>query len=133
MFCSNCGKEVDDKSSFCSSCGWEINTETTHQDSESKKLSAYSTWLMYLTFPLNIIIRMLCQKEGVRNTWREITYHYVPSNMKVVMFLITGIMIIAAFWLNNQSNYEKKEKKGVFISCGIIFFLINAFIIMKEW
>lgn len=135
MFCSNCGKEVNENNSFCSSCGYSLkqsvkNIDENKSENTDEQSFRNSVFLIGLTSPLNLIIRMICQDEGVRYSWREYTYYYVPTSMKVVMFMLTIIMIISGIYLNKQSN-EVARKKLIVLS--VISFLISAFIIMMEW
>lgn len=43
MFCSECGKEVDDKSKFCGSCGNQIKSEAEKSNTENKKQTKTET------------------------------------------------------------------------------------------
>lgn len=135
MFCSNCGKEVGEKNLFCSSCGYALKQSIKSGD-ENKNENAdeqsfrNSVFLIGLTSPLNLIIRMICQDEGVRYGWKETTYYYVPSSMKVVMFMLTIIMIISGIYMNKQSSNIARKK---LIVLSVLSFLISTFIIMMEW
>lgn len=135
MFCTNCGKEVDENNSFCSSCGYSLkqsikNVDENKSENTDEQSFRNSVFLIGLTSPLNLIIRMICQDEGVGYSWREYTYYYVPTSMKIVMFMLTIIMIISGMYLNKQSNNVARKK---LIVLSVISFLISAFVIMTEW
>lgn len=135
MFCSNCGKEVDDKSSFCSSCGCAINrtiksNNVTTDVTSDEKLYKYAWLLICATAPLSLLLRLICQEEGVGYGWRAYTYYYVPTTMRVVITLMSVSMLGSALYLRAKSG---KEKSVGMVIAAIIVFLLSMALVMTEW
>lgn len=62
MRCSNCGKEIDDKSLFCSYCGAKIeptNSEKTSKETNSSEKKKQPLWLTIILFIISIFVMVL--------------------------------------------------------------------------
>lgn len=135
MFCSNCGKEVDEKNTFCSSCGCALNkpidvSNTVSETANNEKLYKYAWLLICATVPLSLLLRLICQEEGIGYGWRAYEYYYVPTTMRVVITLMSAFMIGSALYLRAKSG---KEKSVGMIVAAIIVFLLSMVLVMTEW
>lgn len=70
MRCSNCGKEIDDKSLFCSYCGAKIeptNSVNTSKETIPSKNKAMPVWLHIILAILGILL-MMWGWNGLKNS-----------------------------------------------------------------
>ena len=62
MRCSNCGKEIDDKSLFCSYCGAKIeptNSVKTSKETNSSEKKKQPLWLTIILLIISIFVMVL--------------------------------------------------------------------------
>lgn len=67
MFCSNCGKEIDDKANFCQFCGSETNTLTPQlKNNETQSRKKNSPIIFFIVFIILFALFGGFREEGSR-------------------------------------------------------------------
>lgn len=135
MFCPNCGNKIDEGNVFCSSCGHRVNQEMKAESGTEpdKKLYKYSWFMIWATLPVILLLRLICQEEGVGYGWRAYTYYYVPDTMKVVLVLITLFILGTALYLKTKSGVSENRKNVKVAIVSILIFISSMILIMTEW
>ena len=124
MYCNKCGNPINAEENFCSVCGKNIRVSFS---SNQKKLLEYSKYLMIITAPLMLILRMLTQEEGTDFGWSgEYTYYTVPGNYRVIMAVIAVGLLGTSLYLKNKSGLKSKFVVigcivSAIVSCMITF------------
>lgn len=98
MYCSNCGKEIDDKAAICVHCGVVTNAQTTLSGSKDRViaglLAIFLGWLGVHKFYLGY------HKEGVIML---IIAFFTLGSVSAIMSLIEGIIYLTKSpWEFNQ-------------------------------
>lgn len=123
MYCNKCGNPINAGANFCPACGKNIGVSS---NSNQKKLLEYSKYLMIITAPLMLILRMLTQEERTGFGWREYTYYTVPGNYRVIMAVIAVGLLGTSLYLKNKSGLKSKFVVigcivSAIVSCMITF------------
>ena len=135
MFCQKCGSEIKENSNYCSACGEKINSDGIVEEKESSRkiksdmLSTFSFWLMIITSPIILILRMICQETKVGFSWSTYTYSYLPDNLKVVLCILAIIMLGTSMVLKGKSNLHSKKFNVIMIIGYIISAIVSMIII----
>lgn len=108
MFCSNCGKKLEDGAGFCSSCGAKVNGEQTNPNSQNS--SAEFNGPSHHTVPK-------CTYCGNIEEWKVGPLFRPLDYILGVTFLIFGVipgliyMGVVGLIRSNKNNREKICKK----------------------
>lgn len=107
MYCPKCGNQEDDNKKFCSSCGASLQGTALENGPKNSKMHTYSQILLWATAPLVLLLRMMFQEQGIGYSWRQYTYYYLPSGMKVALMVLSVFMLGTSLYLESKNQASK--------------------------
>ncbi len=142
MFCSKCGKEINDEAMFCEKCGCQIGREGVEEiDNEELAISdtnkAYKPCLKksyiasVISAFISLIIRISMQSEYIYydNLLDNTKVFGIHRDYKASLTLIPGIAaIIVSLVISADKLADKQEKRRVLIVNAVYVLLSIIFI-----
>lgn len=135
MFCKKCGAEVSEEDKFCNKCGaptGELRQISVNNVSLKISRLFISKAIAIGIIPLEIIIRLLVQKEEKRYIYNDGFVSVVPSAGKGLMIMLAIILAAIAITIARGEKDEPAEKRRMPIILSVIDILISVFITMAE-
>ena len=109
MFCSKCGKQIDDNVEFCEHCGFKVKQTQAMDVETSNKLARF-----LLTFFLGFIGSIIINHTSLRPAgWKSRTYAYFF--LGIITF---GIYELVASIANMMFDSKKDRNIGYFRTEG---------------
>ena len=103
MFCSNCGKLLDDDALFCMNCGNKVYDEQENKERISEKLSEAKS-SPGKKLEKNIDETCLQQKPEIVNSEKKNFFKMIPSQILIVLTFL--IVITAIFFIITRKESE---------------------------
>lgn len=102
MYCTKCGKEIDDKAVICVGCG-----APTHGDDIKEAKQKSNKHLIII----GVIIALIILASGIAQE--------VPGTDNIMYVLITGLVVVGILWaviramtISNKQNLENAKRRA---------------------
>lgn len=116
MYCSNCGKDINDDSKWCSYCGKKVNSNNNvnnkndNSNSKSKPLftASHSVWLYGKKIGISLLIFIISLLLGV------VSYLYAPLGIKWYLVGFFGLGVLIGLFIIIGYNIVAHASKIIF-------------------
>ncbi len=134
MFCSKCGKQLEDNTRFCPQCGHSIVNEVAVSVKEedkpiitkSNKKGNVTSWI---SFPITLIARLIFQQEfreydlfNSRNIYR------LDTIWMVILSLVTLLFVSLTLYSASKGKFQNKQAVYVILAIFTALSLLAIFL-----
>ncbi len=106
MYCSNCGKKLDDNSAFCPNCGFKIVKDEPKPVVESNTVtneSSSSSYLNYVNVPTDTSANTSASKKSIKDIIK-------PIFITVCVIAVFITIVVAVSMVSNNAKYAVSGK-----------------------
>lgn len=128
MYCSGCGKEIENNVQFCPKCGKQVCETPEIKSAETSRKIDIHLIISYITSPIILVLRFLLEQE-VR--WSPKRGGIAYDNMLTpAMKIVVGIVAISLIVFSNVRIKEKGPKEKTTIAIMNVINCILSIIII---
>ena len=128
MFCSKCGKELEDNAKFCAECGDEIHKISEEGNIKNNKKTDVHLIVSYIISPIILVLRFLFEQEVRWSPSRGVIAY--DNMLTPVMKIVVGILAIGLIIFSNVGIKYKQPKTRKTIKVMNIVNIILSFVII---
>ena len=128
MFCSKCGKELEDNAKFCAECGDEIHKISEEGNIKNNKKTDVHLIVSYIISPIILVLRFLFEQEVRWSPSRGVIAY--DNMLTPAMKIVVGILAIGLIIFSNEGIKYKQPKTRKTIKVMNIVNIILSFVII---
>ncbi len=128
MFCSKCGKELEDNAKFCAECGDEIHKISEEGNIKNNKKTDVHLIVSYIISPIILVLRFLFEQEVRWSPSRGVIAY--DNMLTPAMKIVVGILAIGLIIFSNVGIKYKQPKTRKTIKVMNIVNIILSFVII---
>lgn len=124
MYCSYCGKKIDDGQKFCNSCGKQIQNEVLDKNKKSNGIKVISILALIFSivfYPVGLVLSIIgivkCNKYKKENNKKSsyFVFNIAGLVISIIMIFMTIFFIIMLFLLTGFFSKTDKNLQSTWV------------------